>query len=87
MKSNPLDTNSNGDIIVYLVVTDPGGVDGRDHADKGGVIKFATTVKDEALGKKDSWSTIKTQVVNLKDAQAEARKKLNGLDRLVLGIE
>ena len=36
------------DKILYTVVTEPGGVDGMDHTDRGGIIVLATFDSNQA---------------------------------------
>lgn len=76
------------DRIVYLVVTQPGGVDGRDHSDKGGHIMHATFDSREA-GQltRQGHDTVKKEVVNTVQARRVALAKLSPLDKLILGIE
>jgi hypothetical protein len=78
--------NDDGDVIVYVVVTNPGGVDGRDPTDKGGVVRFASELKAEAEKKKNEWSKVEPRVINFDEAQAKALAKLDPLDRLVMGL-
>ena len=74
------------DRIVYQVVSQPGGVDGMDHNNKGGTIVFVTFNRDAAHGKygTDCRYRIEPIVVDTVKAKAEAKTKLNLLDRLVL---
>jgi hypothetical protein len=74
------------DRIVYEVVTKPGGVDGRDPDDKGGVVRFAAFTRGAAEEAVDAWSEVRARVVDLKEARREALAKLSPLDRLVLGL-
>jgi hypothetical protein len=76
-----------GDQIVYLVLSNPGGIDGRDTSDKGGTIKFASFVKLEAENNTDKWSTVTPKIVNVETQRAETLKKVNPLDLLILGLE
>lgn len=76
------------DRIVYLVVTQSGGVDGRDHTDKGGHIMHATFDSREAAAlTRQGWDTVKKEVVEMTRARHTALAKLNPLDKLILGIE
>ena len=81
-----LTPNADGDVILYVVVTQPGGVDGRDHTAKGGTVKFASPSKAEAEKHKDNWSTVETRVINFKNAVNHARQKLDPIDLIVLGL-
>jgi len=73
------------DRIVYLVVTEPGGVDGRDASASGGVI-FATFDKGEATSivGRDSRNRLETKVVDIVEARTKLLRKLSPLDRLLL---
>lgn len=74
------------DKIVYLVVTQPGGIDGRDHTAKGGDVALATFDKAEALAKigNGSWYRLETKVVDVVAARREVLNRLSPLDRLLL---
>ncbi len=72
-----------GDQIVYA---DPGGVDGRDPNDEGGVIRFASFDKAEATNKVDAWSKLHKLVVDVDEQREKALKKLTPLDLLALGV-
>lgn len=74
------------DRIVYLVVTEPGGEDGRDVSAKGGEVVLATFDKAEAVTKigRDSRYRLETKVVDVADARTKLLRKLSALDRLVL---
>lgn len=74
------------DRIVYLVVTEPGGVDGRDASAKGGQILLATFNKAEAEARKDGWSRIETKAIDMIDAREKLLRKLSPLDLLVLSL-
>jgi hypothetical protein len=81
--------NTDEDKIAYLIVSEPGGVDGRDSADKGGHIHTATFDKTtaEALHKKlgPGWYRIDTKiVVGVAKSRETAIKKLSALDRLLI---
>jgi hypothetical protein len=66
------------DKIIYKVVTNGGGIDGRDSSDKGGTVKFASLVREEAEKKVDAWSTLKVDVIQ--NFEEEAKKALTLLD-------
>jgi len=71
------------DVIVYMTVSNGGGMDGMDRSDKGGHIKFASFDRDEAeaADKKDHWAHLEARVV----VPAEiARNVLAGLDPVKL---
>ena len=72
------------DRIVYCVVTKPGGVDGMDRQDKGGIVKFASYVKSDAEKKVDGWSFLEARVIDPVQVAKEALAKLNALERLCL---
>ena len=76
------------DRIAYLIVTQPGGVDGLDASDKGGVIVDASFDKAAMEKRKgvDSRYRIDTKVVGDSDRRA-ALAKLSKLDRLLLDIK
>jgi len=76
------------DRIVYTVRTAPGGVDGRDHTDKGGTLVAASYYKsDVAKYENDTRYRVKPIVLNLANARAKALAKLDPIDRLVLEID
>jgi hypothetical protein len=66
------------DKIIYKVVTNGGGIDGRDSSDKGGTVKFASLDRAEAEKKVDAWSTLKVDVIE--NFEEEAKKALANLD-------
>ena len=70
------------DKIVYLIVTNGGGMDGMDRADKGGKIMFATYNKAVAEKKVGPWSHIEPKVVDTLNTAEKALKKLDPLDIL-----
>lgn len=72
------------DRIVYLVITEPGGVDGRDHTAKGGEIVFATFDKGQAMSRKDGWTRVESRVIDVVEARKQLLRKLSALDRLLL---
>jgi len=74
------------DRIVYLVVTEPGGEDGRDPSAKGGDVLLATFDKAQAVTKigRDSRYRLETKVVDIVEARTKLLRKLSPLDRLLL---
>ena len=73
--------------IIYLVNAVPGGQDGRDHTDKGGLFRaFYLRPDAEALVGKDTRYEIVPAVVDVDKAQHAAVAKLSPVDLLVLGI-
>lgn len=78
----------NNDKIVYSVITQGGGIDGRDPSDKPRV-KLCSFDKEFAESKITVWDQkeLKTEVVDIKKAKVAALKKLSPLDKLVLGLE
>lgn len=75
------------DKIAYTLVTKGGGVDGRDHTDKGGVILAASFDKKQLEKNKNlPWCDIKAEVLDEEKAMREALRKLSPVDKLVLGI-
>ena len=77
------------DTIVYLVTSAPGGVDGRDHTDKGGTLLLATLDRAEAERRvgKDCRYILTPTVVDFAAARHRALAKLDKLDKLVLNLE
>lgn len=73
------------DRIAYCVVTNPGGIDGMDRNDKGGVVKFASFNRKEAERKVDGWSHLEPRVITPEAIKNQALEKLDALERLVLG--
>lgn len=81
-------TQQGDDTIIYTLIAKGGGIDGRDHTDKGGQIMNASFMKSDLLKDKNlPWGDIKAEVVNLKDARRTALAKLTKVDKLVLGLE
>jgi hypothetical protein len=74
------------DKILYTLVTNSGGVDGRDHMDKGGVIVLATFNEHEAREKLNGWCRIEKTVIDVGEQRAAAMAKLSKIDQLVLGL-
>jgi hypothetical protein len=76
------------DRIAYLLVSQPGGVDGLDASDKGGVVVDASFDKAAIEKRKgvDSRYRIEAKVVSDTDRLA-ALAKLSKLDRLILNIK
>ena len=74
------------DRIVYLVISEPGGVDGMDHNDKGGKVLLATFQKSAALSCKgqDSRKRIEPTVINVEEVRAEVMRKLTPIETLVM---
>lgn len=71
--------------ILYTLVTEPGGVDGRDPGDKGGTVVKASYDKAEITGRKgfDSRYRVETQIVDEKDLRA-ALTKLTPVERYMI---
>ncbi len=74
------------DRIVYLLVTNPGGIDGMDASDKGGRIVDASFEKSDIESALNGWYRLQTCVVDEDASKREALKKLSPVDRLVLGF-
>lgn len=77
------------DKIIYLVVSEPGGIDGRDFTDKGGRIKFASFDRSSAEAKLDAWHKLKLKAVSeeeLDKIKNLAFEKLDKVEQLVLGV-
>lgn len=74
------------DRIVYQVISQPGGVDGLDHGDKGGLLVNASFDKQTMYGKygKDCRFRIEATVIDMEKAKAHAMAKLDVIDRLAL---
>jgi len=73
----------NNDRIVYTVVVNSGGVDGRDHTAKGGP-KFASFDKQEAASHVTPWDRLESAVIDVKAETEKALAKLTPLERLLL---
>lgn len=75
------------DIIVYTLVTNPGGVDGLDFMNKGGTIS-AVAYDRKALENHPNkpWCEIIPIVIDKNKAKTSALAKLDKIDRLILGI-
>jgi hypothetical protein len=77
----------NNDKIVYVLVAEGGGVDGRDFNDRGGDIIGASFEKTDFHGHKNrAWAKVKTKVVDVEVQRRVAVSKLDALDKLVLGL-
>jgi hypothetical protein len=73
------------DTIVYTLVSKGGGIDGRDHTDKGGDVTKAYLTRQEA--EKDPnlpWNTIKPEVVDLDELGKTTLRKLGPVERLAV---
>lgn len=73
------------DTIVYTLVSKGGGVDGRDHTDKGGHVTKAYLSREAA--EKDPnlpWHDIKPEVVDLEAAAKKVIASLGPIERLAL---
>lgn len=73
------------DKIVYLIVSKGGGIDGMDHKDKGGKIVYASYEKNQ--GELNPWTERRADVVDVVEQRRKSLRKLDALDKLVLGIE
>jgi len=75
------------DRIVYVLISNAGGVDGLDHNDKGGR-EIEASFEEGALEKSRNlpWCSIEKRVVELNHAKKEAMDKLTATDKLVLGL-
>lgn len=77
------------DQIVYQVVTKGGGVDGRDHTDKGGRIKFASFDRGEAEAQQTAWDDLKLVAIGHSEWMVMRKKvlsKLDGFERLAIEL-
>jgi hypothetical protein len=77
------------DQIVYQVVTKGGGIDGMDHTDKGGKVKFASFDREEAEKQVTAWDDLKLVAMSGKELLALRKKvlaKLDGTEKLVLEL-
>lgn len=73
------------DRIIYVLVTQGGGVDGRDHTDKGGHEVFASFSKQDCLKHKQyPWCKIDARIIDMQEAYNKAIQKLNAVDRCVI---
>lgn len=74
------------DIIVYKIISQPGGVDGLDFNNKGGTLVNALLSKHEATVRygSDCRYLIEAEVLNLDFAKQRAMAKLDPIDRLAL---
>jgi hypothetical protein len=73
------------DRILYTVVTEGGGQDGRDHTDTGGKVMLATFDLEEAKKRKgsDSRFKIEKRIVNEDDVK-KSMAKLDPIDLLLV---
>jgi hypothetical protein len=72
------------DMIVYVTVANPGGVDGRDAADKGGQIRFASFERSAAESRRNGWVTLDKVVVNPREVAARTLARFNPVVRLIV---
>lgn len=73
-----------GDKIVYLLVTIPGGIDGKDFTDQGGKICLASFENNFHC---NPWYKLEKKVVDFTQLRNEILRKLNPLEKLALGLE
>lgn len=73
------------DKIVYMLVTKGGGIDGRDHTDKGGEI-IAASFSTAKLQKNKNlhWCNIVPVVIDDEKGKKQAMAKLSPVDKLFL---
>lgn len=74
------------DTIVYLVKSKSGGIDGRDHTDRGGKILFASKNKEDAEARLNGWSELEPAVVDYVEVCKRAIAKLDPLECLAMRI-
>lgn len=74
-----------GDQILYVIMSKGGGMDGRDHTDLPAV-KQASFQKENLNGL-DNWSELEIRAVNVEKLKIAALKKLDPIDKLVLGLD
>lgn len=75
------------DKILYTLVTHSGGMDGRDHNDKGGTIVFATFDREKAdKHKSKPYCRLEKEVIDYIERRRQALAKLDQVDRLVLDL-
>ena len=75
--------NLNKHTVVYLRVSKPGGQDGGDFSDKGGIVTGAFVDETDA---QCPWSTVRPEAVDLDSVRKDAIAKLSPLERLALGL-
>lgn len=76
------------DRIIYLLISSGGGIDGRDHTDKGGQMRAASFSRLELErhpGK--PWADIEPCVVDIETQRKVALAKLSPLDKLILELK
>lgn len=76
------------DKIVYLLITEPGGIDGKDCLDKGGQVRAAAYDRqtlERHPGK--PWCHIEPRVIDVEQRKRHALAKLDPLDKLVLELK
>ncbi|MBI6727452.1 hypothetical protein YA0089_27935 [Pseudomonas viridiflava] len=74
-------------VIVYTLISQGGGVDGRDHTAKGGDLVGAYLDEAQAKNAKNApWCKMVPEAVDMAQAKLAALAKLNPLDRLALGL-
>jgi hypothetical protein len=75
------------DRIVYVLVTDAGGVDGCDNTDKGGLeVEASFDEKVLERSSKFHWCHIEKRVIDTRYGKAQAMAKLSPTDKLMLGL-
>lgn len=74
--------------IVYQLITRGGGIDGRDHMDKGGLVTAAFFERQCAENNPNRpWCEIVPLVVDISKQRREALAKLSPVDKLILGLK
>jgi hypothetical protein len=76
------------DVIVYTVVTEPGGVDGMDYKDKGGdvVAIFSDKSSAERFKALDTRYKIVPEIFNRADTIKSTKRKLDIFELYALGL-
>lgn len=73
------------DTIIYTLVSKGGGIDGRDHTDKGGNVTHAFFTREDAEKCPNKpWNDIKPVVVDLKEMAEKVIAGIGPIERLAL---
>lgn len=72
---------------VNVLVSNGGGMDGRDFLDKGGKLVFAGTLAECQAHKALPWCTIEARVIEPAAIRRQALAKLDAVEKYCLGIK
>lgn len=73
-------------VLVFKVVSKPGGVDGMEFSDKGGKVLSAWFSFEAAKGACSPWADIVPEPIDLSALKAKLLASMDGVDKLALGL-